>query len=155
MSVKHLSHKKRGIVAVLVAVSLIAILGIAALAIDAGKLLDDDRRLQAAADAAALAAADDLFTNYYANGGADPNGTAAAMPLSTAAADGYNNNGTTNTVTVNIPPTSGIAVGKNRLCRGNHHSQRDPQLQQYLRRRRRCRSRPAPSPWAVPAISAS
>ncbi len=110
---KNKSSKKRGIIAVLVAVSLIAILGIAALAIDAGKVLDDSRQLQAAADAAALAAADDLFANYYANGGTDPSGTASASALSTASANGFNNNGTTNTVTVNIPPASGIASGKN------------------------------------------
>jgi Flp pilus assembly protein TadG len=106
-------QKKSGIIAVLVAVSLIAILGIAALAIDSGKVLDEKRQLQAAADAAALAAADDLFTNYAANAGADPSGTAKASALSTASADGFNNNGTTNNVTVNIPPASGIANGKN------------------------------------------
>lgn len=105
-------QKKRGAVAVLLAVSLIAILAVAALAMDAGKILDDKRQLQAAADAAALAAADDLFANYAANQGADPSGTAKASALSTASADGFNNNGTANTVTVNIPPASGIAAGK-------------------------------------------
>ena len=106
-------QKKRGAIAVLVAVSLIAILAIAALAMDAGKVLDDKRQLQAAADAAALAAADDLFSNYAANAGTDPSGMAQASALSTASADGFNNNGTTNTVTVNIPPASGIAASKN------------------------------------------
>ncbi len=110
---KYKSSKKRGIIAVLIAVSLVAILGLAALAIDAGKVLDDSRQLQAAADAAALAAADDLFANYYANGGADPSGTAQASALSTASANGFSNDGTTSIVTVNIPPASGIAAGKN------------------------------------------
>ena len=109
---RYTSRKKRGIIAVLVAVSLIAILGIAALAIDAGRTLDNKRQLQAAADAAALAAADDLFTNYYANGGSDPSGTAKASALSSAAANGFSNDGVNSVVTVNIPPTSGIASGK-------------------------------------------
>jgi hypothetical protein len=106
------STKRRGAVAVLVAVSLIAVLSVVALALDAGLLFDNRRDVQAAADAAALAAADDLFINYAHNKGLDPNGTAKAAALSTAAANGYNNDSVTSVVTVNIPPASGIFAGK-------------------------------------------
>jgi hypothetical protein len=97
---------------VLVGFSLIAVLGVLAIAVDGGLLLDSRRRLQAAADASALAAAVDLFANYANNNGTDPSGTAKASALSTAAANGYNNDGMTSVVTVNIPPKSGNFVSK-------------------------------------------
>jgi len=106
------SAKRRGIVSVLVAVSLLAIFGVVAIALDGGLLLDNHRRVQSAADAAALAAADDLFSNYGSNTGLDPSGTAKASALLTAAANGFNNDGATSVVTVNIPPKSGNFVGK-------------------------------------------
>jgi len=105
-------EKRRGTIAVLVALSLTAIFGIVAIALDGGLLLDNHRSVQAAADAAALAAADDLFKNFHINNGLDPSGTAKASALSTAAANGYNNDGVTSIVTVNIPPTSGNFVGR-------------------------------------------
>ncbi len=105
-------EKRRGIVAVLVAVSLVAILGVVAIALDAGLLLDNRRSVQASADAAALAAAEDLYANWYTNQGKDPSGTALASALSTAKADGYSNDGVTSVVTVNIPPLSGLAVNQ-------------------------------------------
>jgi hypothetical protein len=91
---------------------LIAILGVAAVVLDGGLLLDQRRRVQAAADAAALAAADDLFANFNSNGGTDPGGTAKASALSNAAANGFANDGKTSIVTVNIPPKSGFAAGQ-------------------------------------------
>jgi Flp pilus assembly protein TadG len=107
------THKRRtGAVAVLVAVCLVAIMGVIAIAIDGGMLLDDRRQAQATADAAALAAAADLFKNYATNAGVDVGGTAKASALAYAALNGYNNDGTTNTVTVNIPPTSGNYANK-------------------------------------------
>jgi hypothetical protein len=105
------TEKRRGAVAVLVALCLTAVMGIVAIALDGGMLLDNHRSVQSAADAAALAAADDLFSNYVSNQGLDPSGTAAASALSTAAANGYNNDRTTSTVTVNIPPQSGSFAG--------------------------------------------
>ncbi|OYV95720.1 MAG: hypothetical protein B7Z73_02035, partial [Planctomycetia bacterium 21-64-5] len=53
---------------VLTAIALVAIIGIAAIALDGGLLLDNRQRVQAAADAAAMASAIDLF-NQYLNGG--------------------------------------------------------------------------------------
>src|SRR6185437_17046795 len=95
---------RRGTVAVLTALCLVAVMGFAALAIDAGLLHNDRRSAQAAADAAAMAGASSLFANYRTNQGADPTGSAAAKALAAAAANGFNNDGTTNTVVVNIPP---------------------------------------------------
>jgi hypothetical protein len=107
------SKKRRGVIAVIVAVCLIAILGIAALAIDGGMLVDDARTVQAATDAAALAAGTELYKSWAANKGADNDGKARASALLTAAANGFNNDGVTSTVTVNIPPATGIFAGKN------------------------------------------
>jgi hypothetical protein len=73
---------------------------------DGGTLMEDRRHVQAAADAAALAAASDLFTNYRSNKGKDPGGTASASALSTAAANGFSNDGVQSIVTVNIAPAS-------------------------------------------------
>lgn len=102
---------RTGVVAVLIAVCLVVILAMAAISIDGGTLLSERQRAQAAADAAASAAAADLFYNYYAYGGNDPTGTAKASAMSTATANGYNNDGLNNTVTIRIPPTTGDYVG--------------------------------------------
>src|SRR5579884_1012526 len=104
--------RRRGAVAVLVAVCLTVLMGVVALSIDGGLLLQERRRAQATADAAALAAADDLFKNYNTNLGKDPSGSAAASARTVAKANGYSNDGTTSVVTVNIPPTSGNFAGQ-------------------------------------------
>ena len=101
------AEKRPGQVAALVALGLTVMLGVTAIALDGGLLLDNRRRVQAAADAAALAAADDLFSNYRTGNGLDVGGTAKASALSNAAANRYNNDGATSIVTVHIPPTSG------------------------------------------------
>src|SRR5262249_53241564 len=103
---------RRGTVAVLMALCLIGVIGFAALALDASLLHNDRRAAQAAADAAAMAAAGNLFANYRTNAGTDPTGSAAHEAQAAASADGFNNDGTTNTVVVNIPPLSGDHVGK-------------------------------------------
>jgi hypothetical protein len=101
------TQRRYGKVAVLVALSLVGIVGVTAIAVDGGLLMDERGRAQAAADAAAMAAATDLFTNYRLYGGVDKMGTANSSALANAAADGYANDGVTSIVTVNIPPTSG------------------------------------------------
>jgi hypothetical protein len=108
----HRPERRRGIILVLVAISLTAMLGIVAIALDGGLLLDQRRRLQSAADAAALAAAIDLLKNYPINNGLDRGGTAKASALSVASLNSYDNDGTTNSVTVNIPPSSGNYSGR-------------------------------------------
>src|SRR5207249_2591740 len=79
---------RRGTVIVLVAVCLTALLGVVALAVEGGLLMDNRRRAQAAADAAALAAAGELYQHYRVNQGRD-DGSARAGALATAAADGF------------------------------------------------------------------
>lgn len=111
-NLKSKTGSRRGATVVLVAVCMAAIVGVIALALDGGVLFDKRRSVQAAADAAALAAADDLWTNYSTFSGVDSNGTARASALATATADGFNNDGSTSIVTVNVPPQTGIAAGK-------------------------------------------
>src|SRR5437763_16638543 len=112
--VRERRRPRRGFIAVIVAVSLIAMLGVAALALDGGLLLDNRRRAQAAADASALAAATQLFTNFpaIAAGNADPGGKGASSALSVAANNGYANDGSTSVRTGNIPPQSRPFGGK-------------------------------------------
>src|SRR5688572_924362 len=88
-------HRRRGAIAVLVAVCLTVLLTFVAIAIDGGILLEERRHAQATADAAALAAAEDLFRNYPRNKGIDLDGTARSAALAIAAANGYTNDATT------------------------------------------------------------
>ena len=76
--------KRKGTVVVAVAVSLVAILGVVALSLDGGLLVDKRRQTQSAADAAALAAASELFASVFTNGGLD-NGPIVANPQAPAA----------------------------------------------------------------------
>jgi hypothetical protein len=103
---------RRGTVAVLAAVCLVGILGFTALALDGALLHHDRRAAQAAADSAALAAASNMFLNYRTNGGKDPAGAGNNEALAAAAANGFNNDGVNNKVTVNIPPLTGNFVGQ-------------------------------------------
>jgi Flp pilus assembly protein TadG len=106
------NRQRRGIIAVFVAVCLTALVGIVAIAIDGGMLYDQLRKGRATADAAAMAAASDLFQRYPTNQGTDPGGTAYAAAMAIAAANGYTDDGINSTVTVNIPPVTGIYAGR-------------------------------------------
>jgi hypothetical protein len=108
---RHEDRQRQGTVAVIAAVSLVVIVGFTAIALDGGLLQDDRRIAQAAADTSAFAAAEDLFLNWQTNAGLDPSGTAKKKALAIANADGFSNDGTTSTVTVNIPPLSGSHAG--------------------------------------------
>ena len=105
-------QKRRGNITVLVALCLVALVGLAAISLDGGVLQEDRRKAQAAADAAALAAATNLYQNYELYQGLDNNDKAKAAALAVASANGFTNDGTTSTVTVHVPPTSGIMSGK-------------------------------------------
>jgi Flp pilus assembly protein TadG len=100
------NRKRRGVVAPLVAVSLIALLGIVALVVDLGIMQERKRDVQGSADMAALAAATVLFQNWYSGTplwrGSGPKDIATAQALAVASANGYNNDGVTNTVTVRV-----------------------------------------------------
>ncbi len=111
--ITRLQSRRRGIVAILVAVLLMVLVGFAALAIDGGLLQDNRRRVQGGADAAALAAATQLFKNFTSITAAtpDPGGNGVSSAKAVAASNGYNNDGTTSVVTVNIPPKSGPFAG--------------------------------------------
>jgi hypothetical protein len=108
--------RRCGLIAVLIALVMTGLLGVVAITLDGGMMQDNRRRVQAAADAAALAAGGQLFANYPAviisnYTITDPGGYAAAAAKASAAANGYNNDGTNSTVTVNIPPKSGPFTG--------------------------------------------
>jgi hypothetical protein len=90
----------------MLAVSLVPVLGVTALVLDLGVLRDDRRRAVVAADAAALAGAVDLFTDYNTNFGADPSGSAVKSAKTTAAANGYADDGAQTTVTATVWPNN-------------------------------------------------
>jgi hypothetical protein len=96
--------RRIGGVTPLAVLSLTLLLGVIAVVVDGGMLMEERRHVQAVADASVLAAATDLFSNFNTNNGADPTGTAKASALSTAAANGFNNDGVPSIVTVNISP---------------------------------------------------
>jgi Putative Flp pilus-assembly TadE/G-like len=98
-------NKRKAAVVVLIAFCLIVLLGLVAIAIDGGLILDDKQRVQAAADAAAMAAANNLFLDWQTNFGADTGGDAKAAAVASATANGFPN------ITVNIPPLSGPFKG--------------------------------------------
>ena len=93
------------------AFGLIGILCVLAISLECGGLLVERRHAQAIADSSAMAAACDLTYNFGFNNGLDPQGSARASALATAATLGYANDGTSTTVTVNIPPLSGDHAG--------------------------------------------
>jgi Flp pilus assembly protein TadG len=108
-------RQRHGGVSALTVLCLALLVGVTAVAVDGGRLMENRRHVQAAADAAALAAAADLFTNYGTNQGIDPSGTALASALAIAAANGFNNDGVQSIVTVSISPQnyqSGPNAGK-------------------------------------------
>jgi hypothetical protein len=101
-----MSHlpKDRGQALIMIVLAIVGLLGITGLVIDGGNYFLDRRNAQNAADSAALAAA---VTRVRGTGGSSP--SSAAMTV--AAQNGYNNNGTTNTVEVHQPPTEGPYQG--------------------------------------------
>src|SRR5262245_22519985 len=103
------NQRRRGQVVILVAVCLVVLLSVVAITLDGGILPDDKRRVQAGADAAALAGASQLFFNVESVSvlNPDPGNASLNAALANAAANGFDNDGKTNTVTVNIPPKSG------------------------------------------------
>ncbi len=95
-------------VAVQVAISMTALMGIAAIAVDGGLLMVERRHAQAAADAAALAGAVDLFKNYPTRAGVDTGGSAAASATTIARANYPLDPSKLTQIDVRIPPTTAI-----------------------------------------------
>ncbi|HJZ59073.1 MAG TPA: pilus assembly protein TadG-related protein [Gemmataceae bacterium] len=107
------NNRRDGTVVVVVAVALIAILGVVALSLDGGMLMDKRRQVQCTADAAALAAADDIYLNWWQyKGTSDPTGSGQDAARAVAAANGYVHGQNGCTVTVNIPPLTGPFAGR-------------------------------------------
>ncbi len=94
-------NSERGQAIIIIVLSIIGLLGASALAIDGTSAYIDSRRADTAASAAALTAA---LTRIEG-------GNWRAAALATAAANGYDNNGTTNIVELNTPPLSGPYAG--------------------------------------------
>ncbi len=106
------NRSRRGAVTPLVALVMVFLLPvILALAVDGGLLLTERRHAQATADAAAMAAACVLYDNYPVDQGQGNVGNPADAARTVASANGYTNDGTTSTVTVNIPPSTGPYAG--------------------------------------------
>ncbi|HNC07647.1 MAG TPA: pilus assembly protein TadG-related protein, partial [Anaerolineales bacterium] len=105
MQIKHNFQKYRpsekGQAIIMIVFAIIGLIGVSALAIDGVNAYLESRRAETAASAAALTAA---LTRIEG-------GNWRAAALATAAANGYDNNGVTNTVEMNTPPLSGPYSG--------------------------------------------
>ena len=95
-------RSEKGQVLVMIAVLMVGLIGITAVAVDGGRTYAQRRSVQNAADNAALAGG---LAKCYS----DP---VSSTALTAAAANGFDNNGTTNTVSVYNPPVSGPNTGK-------------------------------------------
>ncbi|WP_165250979.1 pilus assembly protein TadG-related protein [Paludisphaera soli] len=102
---------RRGAVAVVAAVSMIPLVGVLALVLDAGLLMAERRRAQSAADAASFAAVCAYQAAVVAADGQSPQAAATAAALDYAAANGYSS-GADATVTVQSPPSPSRYAGK-------------------------------------------
>ena len=90
------NNKKKGQSAVLFALVIAGMMGFIALAIDGGMILSEKSQSQAVTDEISLTAAQSLIENSYSKQ------TAANEAISLAATQGFNNDGTDNTVTVSV-----------------------------------------------------
>lgn len=95
-------NSERGQALIIIAIALVVLMGMVGLVIDGGNAFLDRRNAQNAADSAALAAA---LARIRGGQGL------TATVLASAARNGYTNDGTTNTVTVHVPPISGPNEG--------------------------------------------
>lgn len=95
------SQFERGQALIIIVFSILGLMGMSALAIDGGRAFLDRRRAESAASAAALTGA---ITRIEG-------GDWRAAALATAKANGYNNDGLTNTVELNTPPLDGPFSG--------------------------------------------
>lgn len=96
MKASGLIRRESGQVAILIALAMVGLIGFAALAIDGGMLYSDRRMAQNAADAAAMAGA-------LTRGQNKSSAIIISNAMAQAAANGFDNNGTTNWVDVVYP----------------------------------------------------
>ena len=102
-----IQQKERGQAIVLMILTIIGLLGFAAVALDGGNIYTEQRRAQAAADNAVIAAAFQRMSNV-----SDPN-TLRQAALTSALQNGYNNDAADNWVEFNTPPTRAPYAGQN------------------------------------------
>ena len=100
--------RRRGIVAVLVACSLLILIGALAFAVDAGYMYEKRHRLSVAAEAAAFAAASQMFSSETIS--MSPAMDQIAKEY--AAANGFEHGVKGTAVAVHSPPESGTNAGK-------------------------------------------
>lgn len=103
MSIKKINPRpsEKGQAIIIIIFAIVGLIGMSALAIDGTNAYADSRRAETAASAAALTAA---LTRIEG-------GNWRAAALSTAAANGYNNDGENSLVELNTPPLSGPYAG--------------------------------------------
>lgn len=99
------NSNRRGAILLLVAIALVAIVGLLVLVIDHGDIQQRKRREQAAADAGARAGANEIYRNR-------PSGEITAAVLKETSRNGFTN-GVDAVVTVTYPTTSVNAPGSN------------------------------------------
>ncbi len=106
------TRRRPGTSMVWLAVCLTALVGIVALGLDGGRMMEERRRAQAAADAAALAAAKQGYDQLFANPSRTPSPTNIVQAgTQSLTSSGYVNNGTTTTLSVQVGPSSGQFKG--------------------------------------------
>src|SRR5438876_169365 len=105
-------RERPGHVCVFFALCMTILVGVAAIAIDGGAIMDDVQKLQAAADASALAAAEQLFKSWQTDAGLDKSGAAAAAAVALAAYNGYSNDGVDSQITPNAFTTGNSGQGQ-------------------------------------------
>jgi hypothetical protein len=93
---------EKGQAIVLIAAMIVGLVGMTAIAVDGGRVYAERRSVQNAADNAALAGA---LAKCYSE-------TVSTAAMASAASNGFNNDGVTNSVSVMNPPTSGPYSGK-------------------------------------------
>jgi Flp pilus assembly protein TadG len=101
--VMKINSSEKGQALIVIAFAAIVLFSFAALAIDGSMVFSDKRHAQNAADTAVLAAALAKVRGQSFDNAA----------INRATTNGYNNNGTTNTVVVYNPPTDGNYAGNN------------------------------------------
>ncbi len=99
---------EKGQALILIVLAIVGLIGLTALAVDGGMAYSERRQAQNAADSAALDAGLAKIRG----------GNLQAEGLARAASNGFDNNGTSNTVTVNNPPQQGCN-GANGVYTGN------------------------------------
>jgi hypothetical protein len=104
-------QSRRGAVSVLVAVSLLLLLGILTLSVESGRLYELQRREQTACDAAALAAATELYRQTVLSQDDVPPQDPKVVAYEVARLNGFPNTAP-NIVQVFMPPHSGVFAGR-------------------------------------------